>query len=299
MSAKKTKTNDLKWYSEQGLGYGIDVTTDHPWKNKGPLIVQPVESPDAITTIEASCALEQYHRDIVSSKDISLSVSANLSTIDTTLIKMGVDAEASRSKTYALHAVGSKIHTRTIHFVPDLGSKLTFFEETLRKYVEYDDLLAEEVLKNKCKEFVAKYRCTHYVRAIMFGALDYEVLTHEEYTVIYSATGEIGVQELGATPSAGAGIRKKVQRKRGHAKRLQIGRWNQDNEVVKERVIEVEITPIESLVKTPKLIEALISALKEYRREKLQKRRKPFSIANYIIIMFYCYFFILQRLVHF
>ena len=43
---------------------------------------------------------------------------------------MGVDAEVSRSRTYPLHAVGSKIHTHTIDFVTDTSSELTYFEDS-------------------------------------------------------------------------------------------------------------------------------------------------------------------------
>ena len=147
-------------YAEDGLGYGIDVTTDHPWKNRGPFIPRPITSLKDVQRKKEPSALQQYHRDIVSGKDISLSVSANLSAIDTSLIKMGVDAEVSRSRTYALHAVGSKIHTHTIDFVTDTSSELTYFENTLRHQVEYSDSIDQEDLKHRCKTFVSKHRCT-------------------------------------------------------------------------------------------------------------------------------------------
>jgi hypothetical protein len=40
---------------------------------------------------------------------------------------------------------------------------------------------------------------------------------------------------------------------------------------VEERVIEVEITPIYKLVKTSELREALMEAVQEYKKEKLQE----------------------------
>ena len=267
-------TEEKPSFSKYGLGYAVDVTTHHPWKNKGPFIARPDDFPDDLKKIEEPCALEQYHRDIVSGIDISLNVSANITAADTSLIKMGMDAEASRSKAYALHAVGTKIHTSTVGFITDTSSARTYFEGKLREYVEYDDSIDRGVLKKKCKEFVAKNRCTHYVRALMFGAVDYEVLTHDKYIRIYSAKGEFGIQKFGLSPSLGGGVRHSVTRHQRHGQRLKIGRWDEKNKVVEERVIEVEITPVETLVKTPNLNDALTNALKEYRKEKLQELRK-------------------------
>ena len=255
-------------YSKYGLGYAVDVTTHHPWKNKGCFIARPDNFPDELKKIEEPGALEQYHRDIVSGIDISLNVSANIAAADT---KMGMDTEASRSKAYALHAVGTKIHTATVGFVVDTGSELTYFEKKLREYVKYDDgSIDGSILIKRCREFVAQYRCTHYVRALMFGAVDYEVLTHEKYIRIYSAKGELGLHKYGLSPSVGGGARHSFRRQQRHGQRLKIGRY-ENNKVIEERVIEVEITPVETLVKTPKLSEALTSALKEYRKEKLQE----------------------------
>jgi hypothetical protein len=271
---------ELRSFQQHGLGYGIDVTTDHPWKNRGPFIPRPVTQQSGVKKKVETGALEQYAREVVSGKDINLSAGATLAAIDTSIFKVGLDAEISRSKTYTFHAVGKKIYTHTIAFVTDTGSELTFFEKELRKVTGFDDIEEDgELLQKRCKDFVANNRCTHYVRAIMFGALESEVLTTEEYSRIYSAGGEIGVQQL-AAPSLRGRLRRAVRRQVGHGRYVKIGNWNEKNEVEGHpRVIEVEITPVETLVKTAKLQNALINALKEYRAEKLRERPiGPFHI---------------------
>ena len=157
-------------YSEYGLGYGIDVTCDSPWRDRGPYIPRKIKAESDFKRKEEACAFEHYRRHIASRKDISLKVHTNITAIDN-IAKMGVDAEISRSSCFSLHALGNKIHTCTIDFVTDSSPDLTDFETELQQYTNFDLQKANtDELQEKCKEFVSKNRCTHYIRAIMFGA---------------------------------------------------------------------------------------------------------------------------------
>ena len=281
-STVSVKSMNALYYEERGLGYGIDVTNDTPWETKGPLIACKIESPSDIKKIVHSGAFYHYHREIVSGKDISLNLSATLTAFND-VVKMGVDTDISRSSSFSQHAIGNKIHTQTIDFVVDTSSTLTAFEEMLRQNIDFDAIKDEpEQLQRKCRVFVGKYRCTHYVRAIHLGAVEYEVMSSDIYSRVYSTRGELGVAGLHhASASAKAGVQRKKGKKTYDRKYTKIGKWNDEFEIVEEKVIEIEITPIQMLIKTPQLQIALAYAVKEYRKERLQERRKFYVVINY------------------
>ena len=195
---------------------------------------------------------------------------------------MGVDTDISRNSSFSQHAKGNKIHTQTIDFVVDTSSTLTVFEKMLRQNIDFDAIKDDpEQLQTKCKDFVGKYRCTHYVRAIHLGAVEYEVMSSETYSRVYSTRGELGVAGLHhASASAKAGVQRKKGKKTYDRKYTKIGKWNDEFEIVEEKVIEIEITPIQMLIKTPQLQIALANAVKEYRKERLQERRKFYVVIN-------------------
>ena len=280
-SMVSVKSMNALYYEERGLGYGIDVTNDTPWETKGPLIACKIESPSDIKKIVHSGAFHHYHREIVSGKDISFNLSTTLTAFND-VVKMGVDTDISRNSSFSQHAIGNKIHTQTIDFVVDTSSTLTAFEEMLRQNINFDAIKDEpEQLQRKCRVFVGKYRCTHYVRAIHLGAVEYEVMSSDIYSRVYSTRGELGVAGLHyASASAKAGVQRKKEKKTYDRKYTKIGKWNDEFEIVEEKVIEIEITPIQMLIKTPQLQIALANAVKEYRKEKLQERREFYVVIN-------------------
>ncbi len=74
----------------------------------------------------------------------------------------------------------------------------------------------------------------------------------------------------------------------------EIGKLTDDFSVTKEGVIEIEIAPIDRLVKTPKLADALLQAVQTYCREKLQKRKFnifPCMCVNTSAVWFYIVLF--------
>ena len=89
------------------------------------------------------------------------------------ILKLRVDA---RSSTYTLHAIGNRIHTWTLDFKLDTSPDPTPFEFFLKSSVGATNQ-PEDDLRKKWQKFVEKYHCTHYIRAIMMGALEYEVLS--------------------------------------------------------------------------------------------------------------------------
>lgn len=277
MSPLSSISANLTSYSKHGLGYGLDITKDNPWMGRGPMIAREIETLDDIQTRLETCAFQYYYRSIMSGRDISLKVNTTLDALD--VVKVGVDADISRSSAYTLQAVGSRIHTRTFDFKVDRSPTLTLFEKTLRQEIHFDpDHLEKqaELLRSRCKQFVAKNHCTHYVRAIMMGAVEYEVLTADEFKRIYNVKGTGGIKEHNVGLQTTAALRRIVRRRQDSRKYTKIGEWDDQKRVVKERVIQIEITPIQTLVKTPSLHDALEEAVKEYRKEKMQERRKLF-----------------------
>lgn len=275
-SPLSTKSVNLTIYSQHGLGYGLDITKDNPWEGRGPMIAREIKSQDDIQKRLETCAFQYYCHSIMSGREISLKVNTTLDALD--VVKMGVDADISRSSAYTLQRVGRRVHTRTIDFKMDRSPTLTTFEEMLRQDTNFDSDFEKsaELLKRKCKQFVAENHCTHYIRAIMMGAVEYEVLTTDEFKRIYSVKGTGGIKEHSVGLQTTAALEKIVQRRQKSRKYTKIGEWNDKKEVVKERVIQIEITPIQTLVKTPSLHSALEEAVKEYRKEKMQERRKFF-----------------------
>ena len=274
----------LSILADHGLGYGIDMTNENPWSNLGPLKAREIKRlSDVKQKVEAG-AFRHYRHEIKSGNSISLSISTTLAAVD--YIKMGVDAKTSSSANYSRNVVGSQIHTRTIDFEIDEctspTSTLTAFEELLLKKLKDDSIdekSNDENVKKICKNVVEAYRCTHYIRAIMLGAVEYEVLTLEELQRIYSIKGAIDVKEQHAGVGMSGGFEEIMEKRRKKQKYTKIGEWSRNAEtrhyeVVKERVIEVEIAPIHKLVKTGWLREALKEAVYEYKKEKLQEGRK-------------------------
>ena len=273
----------LSWYSQHGLGYGIDVTQDRPWRNKGPLIARQVTAESDVQMREEERALEEYHSEIVSGKDISLTVGMTLSTSES-LVMMGIDAEIARSSTYAQFAVGSKIHTRTYDFAPSMSTEMTEFEERLRKYTGFgDEDDNNEVLRKRCKEFITENRCTHYIRGIKFGAVEYRVLTEESFSRIRNAGGDIGIRNKVA-PSFSQRLKHFSFHRGMNSRSYTIGKCTKSDTGIEvdDHVIEWEVISIDTLVKSGDLKDELQAALEEYRKEKLQKRRRCIILVFYI-----------------
>ena len=257
--------DELSTISQRGLGYGIDVTSDKPWQSRVPTAREIVHLNDVIQK-EGEGAYAHYSRKIVSQNDISLKGSTTLAAFD--LVSAGVGADFSHSSSSTLQEVGNRIHTRTIEFVEETSRR---FEETLQKEVNFNGIRGDKhALLKGCKIFVEKHHYTHYIRAIMLGALEYEVLSFEEYTHVYNVTGKLAAKMKQIGPSIEGAFKKEVGGTREDREYTKIGKWDEQHHVVEERVIDIEIAPIHTLVKTKQLKSALSEAVEDYRNEKLQ-----------------------------
>ena len=262
-------------YAKRGLGYVIDATNENPWKNKTSISVRDMND---IKVVREARAFQSYSREIASASDISLNANTTLGAFDSA-VTVGVDVDIARSSEYRRHTVGTKVHTKTASFEIKFGDKSqTKFEQMLCQQINFDGERDElELLNKKCKHFVKANQCTHYVRRIMLGYCEYTVMSSEMYNQKYGAKGEVAVKGLQyGSLSAGVAGHNIFQRKDKRHQYLSIGKWSEKKkEVEEEEVIEYEIAPIHTLVSHhPKLHDALMNAVKEYIKDRLQEHRK-------------------------
>ena len=255
--------------SQRGLGYGIDVTSDNPWQSRVPTAREIIHLNEVFQKEEGG-AYTHYSRKVVSKNDISLKENTTLAAFDLVNVEIGADYSQSSSST--LQEVGNKVNTRTIQFVGDTSER---FQETLKKEVNFDRIRGDkQALQKECKEFVKNHHYTHYIRAVMLGALEYEVLTFEEYKSVYNVTGALAAKAQQVGLSTTAGLKKEVEKTQEDREYTKIGKWDEQHHVVEERVIDIEIVPIHTLVKTRQLKIALREAEEDYKNEKLRVGRK-------------------------
>lgn len=179
------------------------------------------------------------------------------------LLNLDAHADISRSTSRSIVEVGKRIHTRTISFVSKESQN---FEKILQKDVTCDK--SDDLLK-KCKQFVRERNCTHYVKAIMLGATEYEVLDWKECRSTFGVSEELKidgtVHQVGA--GASAGFNKKVEERQVRVEYTKIGSVRCDDnktEVEDEQVIDIEIAPIHELIAEKGLRDVLQKAVKEY-----------------------------------
>ena len=263
--------------SQHGLGHGIDVTSDNPWHSRVDTAREIVDLRE-VTQKQGGGSYKHYSRKVVSQNDISLKGSTTLGAFD--LVSVGAGADYSRSSSRTFQEVGNKIHTRTIEFKEETSLR---FQETLQKEIKFDVIRQDRhALLNRCKEFIEKHHYTHYIKAIMLGALEYDVLTLDEYKSVYSVTGKLDAKVKQIGPSIEGGFKKEVGGTRENREYTKIGKWDEQHHVEDERVIDIKIVPIDMLVKNRQLKSALKAAVEEYRNEKLQLGRKYMHMYNII-----------------
>ena len=232
----KLEDEKLSILAEHGLGYGIDMTNENPWTRCRLLKAREIHERSDVKQNVESGAFRHYRHEIKSGNSISLSISTTLAAVD--YIKMGVDAMTSSSANYSRNVVGSQIRTRTIDFegtrtsdFEGTSSTRTAFEELLHKTLEAESINENsdvEQIKRICKIVVEKYRCTHYIRAIIMGAVEYEVLSLEELQRIYSIKGAIDVKEQHAGVGMSGGFGRIMEKRRKKQKYTKIGEWSRN-----------------------------------------------------------------------
>ena len=108
-------------FRDLGLGRGVDVTNPNMWTNKSPFIVRSICSKISnIIGTEEGGIRQYYSEDVSSLTSHQLNIKLSLHE-PSSHIKVGIDAENSRSKSSTRKTVGAKVHTRTISFRADFN----------------------------------------------------------------------------------------------------------------------------------------------------------------------------------
>lgn len=269
---KALRNDNLSTLSEYGLGYGVDITEDYARRS----IIRQAAALSEVKQRMESTAFKYYYRKVASGGEIGLK---GTTTLAVDLVTAGVGVDFSSSTSHASVEVGSRIHTRTIHFETAVSQH---FEDTLRKHVNFDDIDLhddKDVLVENCKKFVKRCQCTHYIRAILLGAVEYEILTKERCKSTYSLSGSIDARVQHVGLGASSRFRKVVEKRRVEHVYTKVGSWDKDHHVQEEKVIDIEIAPIHKLIGTKPLKKAFKKAVEEYSKKKEKSKRSIINIS--------------------
>lgn len=268
---------ELAEAKQRGLGLGLDVTNPNPWGYKSSFEVRRNVTANDISVVRGPCKVSHYSRLVVNSKDLIFNTDAHVGALHGA-VKVGLDAGFSRKLNHSQQVIGTRVHRRTVSFKVIPGDTTeTSFERELRSAINFDSIKEDEqILKEACETFVRRYAITHYSTAIMLGAIKYQVVSLNQQTSrLRLGLNATAVALAPAAPSAAAQLEQHYTSTK-FSKDMQlekIGKLTDDFSVTEEGVIGIEIAPIDRLVRTPKLADALLQAVQTYCREKLQKRK--------------------------
>ena len=278
---------EIGYYSDLGLGLGVDATDARPWKNKKSFRVRHVTF-DKVLGIRGD-TLCAFNDKVESVREFQSRMDASIPTGE--ILSVGIDAEASRSHSIQRRSIGKKIISRTIAFKsefknipqerteydfagesqPSFENRLTeFIEDRTKKSVES---LCIDSLTDYCFHFVANRTVTHYVHSIQLGACHYRTMTQEEYNTNFGASatiGEKGIAEIALKNTA------RFETRKFKSSVIRIGQFSKkdgDQDEIEgvevEGVVGLKLQSISSLVvKSAKLREAMEKAVKKYIRQK-------------------------------
>ena len=258
---------DLKKAKACGLGLGIDVTDHKPWKLKY-FDVRRNTAPDDILELQEPGKVEHYERSVQNRNDLILKAGANAGALYEA-VNVSMDVGFSRKHSHLQEVRGIKVHTRTVCFKVIPGDTTeTSFERELHKDINFDSIKVDDkqTLRKACEEFVRKYTITHYVTALMLGALKYQVVSSNQQTTQFSSRM---TALSGEARTDGSFTSVKFSK---DIVLQEIGRLADNYSVKREEVIEMKIAPIYTLVRTPMLADALKDAVAMYCNEKLPNR---------------------------
>lgn len=114
---EKPTTKQLDDFALWGLGRGVDITKARPWLEKTSFEVRKVHNEHIIVTKDGGL-LQVYNEEIRSRASLHSEVKAGLKPPNLP-IKIGVDAEYTRSTLSSKHIVGTKVKNRTVSFRVD------------------------------------------------------------------------------------------------------------------------------------------------------------------------------------
>ena len=141
MSEDKTISprDEAQWFTNLGLGRGVDATKANPWAEKSSLQVQSIsKSLDNIMTTDEGGTHNYYEREIssISSRQAELKLSVE---DPNTSIHVGMDTLYSNSVSKSQRSVGEQVINRTISFVNDFDALplLCIDDKVLERRIRY------------------------------------------------------------------------------------------------------------------------------------------------------------------
>ena len=147
------------------------------------------------------------------------------------------------------------------------------FSEWFKK-TEMDNMeMICNLLAELCYKFVVHFHITHYVSAVVLGALEFKVMSEQEYFRTISQANSLGVDNMASGEVKAKHILKKLS-KHSHTKELGCIKDSGDERYLvprgtySEAVIETEFKPITSLLYHSQLRHALKRATSTYIDQK-------------------------------
>ena len=280
-SERVVKASEIGIYKDLGLGLGVDATDPTPWTNRKSFRARNVTFENVLGMTGG--ILHSFNDKVTSVREFQSSVKASVPT-NQLLIRVGINAEASRSYSVQRRSIGKKIISRTITFksqfkdVPvsrsiETDSGELSFESQLSDFIQKRTnntnvkSLSLDTLTDHCFQFIKDRAVTHYVHSIELGACHYRTMSEEEYNTTFRANTNIGVEEIAEIALNNTA---RFKRSRFETEVVKIGQFrkkdsDQNEEVAEEKVVGVKFKSIISLVvNSAKLREAMRKALSKY-----------------------------------
>ena len=127
-----------------------------------------------------------------------------------------------------------------------------------------------KALRHYCDGFVSNFHITHYVSAIQLGAVEYRVMSEQEYYRSVSQSGSLGYSDI-ATGAAKGGYSRKRSSKSTHVRCIgaiqgdtENGHFSVARGTYGEAVIEAEFKPVTTLIRNRHLRSTLQRAVTRY-----------------------------------
>ena len=131
---------------------------------------------------------------------------------------------------------------------------------------------AAKALSSLCYDFVGHFRITHYVSCLWLGAVEYSVMSKQEFLHRVAQTSGAGVNIVQSSISAKYASRKSSLSQSSKKIGAILNTEEVENHVPRgtyaEAVIAVEFTPITTLVRNPHLHKALTGSIAKYIEDK-------------------------------
>ena len=134
-------------------------------------------------------------------------------------------------------------------------------------------------IKKHCYDFVSFFHVTHYVSALELGALEYSVMTEEDYLRKVGAEGSFGLEKVvSATLKSKSSYSLHKKRENSHLKRVGLiknpegGEYYVPRGTYAEAVIGVEMKPIHLLIRHETLRRLLKEAVNRYIQTRVDQQ---------------------------